>query len=437
MRLPPVNTIILLNASPSVLRDVTKEIKEPETQKKKMPEPMEIDLMPMPSWVLVSTNNGEAENIPPLEPIRLHSVPQWGHTLMSQLHHTADEINNLRCQIQGDESEAYRIFMQMKTDYHKIETNLNLAITQAQQHAADATGAHFNLTTTQFAEVAAAHMALRRHVETITISMAEDEECRQTLLRDFAQQMEANQNVWIAYHKDQAAKQEKFNSDCQQWASEMTAREAKASANQEKVKKDLQKLKCLQEQLRQDQVNASAVSQQEREDMRKSFREELQSIGEELKVQFQSAQQSRRGIDVDSVIDSVLEQHARWGRIPLPNNDETDSLYDLPPPPRSERSGRGSILRGRTTESRDSSPPSGVIPPPRPPPGGSSSSSSSSDSESDRPKDLGKEISKLIRTLRKKDQKNRISKQPEVIVLGKAPKMKEPEVFVTAWSQSS
>jgi hypothetical protein len=64
--------------------------------------------------------------------------------------------------------------------------------------------------------------------------------------------MEANQNVWIAYHKDQAAKQEKFNSNCQQWASEMTAREAKASANQEKVKKDLQKLKRLQDQLWQD-----------------------------------------------------------------------------------------------------------------------------------------------------------------------------------------
>jgi ribosomal protein L14E/L6E/L27E len=64
----------------------------------------------------------------------------------------------------------------------------------------------------------------------------------------------------------------------------MTAREAKASANQEKVKKDLQKLKRLQEQLQQDQVRASATSQQEREDMRKSFREELQSIGEELKV---------------------------------------------------------------------------------------------------------------------------------------------------------
>jgi hypothetical protein len=95
---------------------------------------------------------------------------------MSQLCHTADEINNLRCQIKGDESAAYRIFMQMQANYHKIMTNLNLAITQAQQHAADAIGAHFNLTTTQFAEVAAAHMALRRHVETISINTAEDEE---------------------------------------------------------------------------------------------------------------------------------------------------------------------------------------------------------------------------------------------------------------------
>jgi hypothetical protein len=209
----------------------------------------------------------------------------------------------------------------------------------------------------------------------------------------------------------------------------MNARVEKARADQEKIKKDLQKLKRLQEQLRQDQVNASAVSQREREDMRKSFREELQSIGEELKVQFQSGQQSCKGIDVTSVVDSVLEQYARQRRIPLPNSDETDSLYDLPPLPYSERSGRGSIPRGRTTESRDSSPPSGIIPPPRPPPGGSSSSSSSSDSESDRPKDLGKEISKLIRTLWKKDKKNRIVKQPEAIVLGKAPKMKEPEVF--------
>jgi hypothetical protein len=59
--------------------------------------------------------------------------------------------------------------------------------------------------------------------------------------------MEANQNVWIAYYKEQAAKQEKFNSDCQQWASEMTAQAAKASANQEKVKKDLKELKHLRE----------------------------------------------------------------------------------------------------------------------------------------------------------------------------------------------
>jgi hypothetical protein len=300
--------------------------------------------------------------------------------------------------------------MQMQTDYHKIEMNLNLAITQAQQHAADATGAHFNLTTTQFAEVATAHMALRRHVETITISMAENKERRQTLLRDFAQQMEANQNVWIVYHKDQAAKQEKFNSDCQHWASEMTAREVKASGNQEKVKEDLQKLKRLQEQLHQDQVNASAVSQQEREDMQRSFQEELQSIREELKVQFQLAQQSCKDIDVTSVIDSVLEQCTQQGRVPLPNDDEMDSLYDLPPPPHSERSGRGSIPRGRTTESRNSSPPSGMVPPPGPPPEGSSSSSSSSNSESDRPKDLGNEISKLIWALWKKDKKNRITK---------------------------
>jgi hypothetical protein len=228
---------------------------------------MEIDFLPMPSWVLVSTNNGDSNDIPPIEPIKLHSVPEWGHTLMDQLRHTAVEINSLRCQIKGDETEAYRIFMQMQDNYHKIETNLNLAISQAQQHAADTTGGHFNLTTSQFAEVAAAHMALRRHVEMITIATAENEERRQTLLQDFAQQMETNQNVWIAYHKDQAAKQEIFNNDCQRLASEMNTREVKARGDQEKVKKDLQKLKRLQERLRQDYVNASAVSQQEREDM--------------------------------------------------------------------------------------------------------------------------------------------------------------------------
>jgi hypothetical protein len=167
--------------------------------------------------------------------------------------------------------------------------------------------------------------------------------------------------------------------------------------------------------------------------MRKSFWEELQSIGEELKVQFQSAQQSHKGINVTSVINSVLKQHTQWGRIPLPNSDETDLEYDLPPPPCSEQSGRGSIPRGRMTESRDSSPPGRVVPPPEPPPGGSSSSSSSSNSESNQPKDLGNEISKLIYTLRKNDRKNHISKRPEAILLGKALKMKEPEVFDGDW----
>jgi hypothetical protein len=94
----------------------------------------------------------------------------------------------------------------MQDDYRKIEMNLNLAIAQAQQHAVDTTAAHFNLTTTQFTELTTTHMALRRYVETITISSAENKERRQTLLQDFAEQMEANQNVWIAYHKDQAAK---------------------------------------------------------------------------------------------------------------------------------------------------------------------------------------------------------------------------------------
>jgi hypothetical protein len=60
-------------------------------------------------------------------------------------------------------------------------------------------------------------------VETIAINTTENEEQRQKLLQDFAEQIEVNQNVWITYHKEQAVKQKKFNSDCQQWASEMTA----------------------------------------------------------------------------------------------------------------------------------------------------------------------------------------------------------------------
>jgi vacuolar-type H+-ATPase subunit D/Vma8 len=143
-----------------------------------MPNAMEINFQPIPSWALVSTNpwTSDTNLIPPLEPIKLNSVPQWGQTLMTQLQHMATEIRNLRSQIQGDKTEAYRIFMGMQNDYHKIESNLNNAIVMAQQHAAEATGAHFNLTMAQFAEVAAAYMALRRHVESIAISNAADEE---------------------------------------------------------------------------------------------------------------------------------------------------------------------------------------------------------------------------------------------------------------------
>jgi hypothetical protein len=143
-----------------------------------MPDAMEIDFQPMPSWVLVSANpwTSNTNLIPPLEPIKLNSVPQWGQTLMTQLQHMAAEIRNLRSQIQGDETEAYRIFMGMQNLYHKIESNVNNAVTMAQQYAADAIGAHFNLKTAQFAEVAATDMTLRRHVETIAISNAGDEE---------------------------------------------------------------------------------------------------------------------------------------------------------------------------------------------------------------------------------------------------------------------
>jgi hypothetical protein len=62
---------------------------------------MEIDFQPIPSWALVSANawTSDTDLIPPLEPIKLNSVPQWGHTLMTQLQYMAAEIRNLRSQI--------------------------------------------------------------------------------------------------------------------------------------------------------------------------------------------------------------------------------------------------------------------------------------------------------------------------------------------------
>jgi hypothetical protein len=77
--------------------------------------------------------------------------------------------------------------------------------------------------------------------------------------------------------------------------------------------------------------------------MRKSFREQLQSIGVELKAQFQAAQKAKKEIDVASAIESVLQEQARLGRIPLPDSDEMESEYELPEPLCSEHSGRGSI----------------------------------------------------------------------------------------------
>jgi hypothetical protein len=99
----------------------------------KMPDAMEIDFQPIPSWVLVSANpqTSDTNLILPLEPIELNSVPQWGQTLMTQLQHIAAEMRNLRSQIQGDETEAYRIFIGMQNHYRKIESNLNNTITIA------------------------------------------------------------------------------------------------------------------------------------------------------------------------------------------------------------------------------------------------------------------------------------------------------------------
>jgi hypothetical protein len=114
---------------------------------------------------------------------------------MTQLQHIVAEMRNFTSQIQGDETETYCIFMGMQNKYHKIELNLNHHITMALQHAADARGVHFNLRMPQFADVVAAHMALRRHIETIAISNDADQEQRSPLLHDFTKQWEAKQNV--------------------------------------------------------------------------------------------------------------------------------------------------------------------------------------------------------------------------------------------------
>jgi hypothetical protein len=77
--------------------------------------------------------------------------------------------------------------------------------------------------------------------------------------------------------------------------------------------------------------------------MRKSYREQLQSIREELKAQLQAAQKTKKEIDIASATESVLQEWARLRRIPLPNSDEMESEYELPEPPHTKHLGRGSI----------------------------------------------------------------------------------------------
>jgi hypothetical protein len=84
-----------------------------------MPDTIEIDIQPISSGVLVSTNpqTSNTDLIPPLQPNKLNIVPQWGQTLITQLQHMATEIRNLRLQIQGDNTEAYCIFMGIQNNY--------------------------------------------------------------------------------------------------------------------------------------------------------------------------------------------------------------------------------------------------------------------------------------------------------------------------------
>jgi hypothetical protein len=58
--------------------------------------------------------------------------------------------------------------------------------------------------------------------------------------------------------------------------------------------------------------------------MRKSFREQVQSIREELKDQFLATQRTKKEIDVASVIDSILHERVWLGRIPLPDSKEAE-----------------------------------------------------------------------------------------------------------------
>jgi hypothetical protein len=66
-----------------------------------MADTMEIDFQLIPSWALVSANpyTSDINLIPPLDPIKLNCILQWGQILMTQLQLMATKIRNLQSQI--------------------------------------------------------------------------------------------------------------------------------------------------------------------------------------------------------------------------------------------------------------------------------------------------------------------------------------------------
>jgi hypothetical protein len=51
----------------------------------------------------------------------------------------------------------------------------------------------------------------------------------------------------------------------------------------------------------------------------------------------------KKEINIALAIESILQERAKLGTIPLPDSDEVESEYDLPQPPHSIHSGRRSI----------------------------------------------------------------------------------------------
>ena len=241
--------------------------------------------------------------------------------------------------------------------------------------------------------------------------------------------------------------------DKQELKDKEAALKADLAEEKKRVRKEMDRLSQLQkrqqadhDRLKKQQDEAAAASQREREELQTAFDNKWRAIELELQEQVKRVAGPGKQADVASLISEVIQGRCRDGRAPSPESDhdmtnsepddqgDDDSLYKLPPPipPRpNERNGRGSIQASRKGSRRGSSPPNGRVPPPPPPPDSSSSESSDSDSDS-APRyaeQVPKEIRRYIRELRKRDKKNRVSKNKAPVVVGKAPKMKEPESF--------